>query len=1076
MCSHRIDGGSEMTAALIGRDHPAGILRAELGRVADSHGGLVLITGEAGIGKTTLVTWAMAAARELGALVLSGSCWDSESAPGYWPWVQVIRGLRRAGTAAEWAAAEHAAGGGLSVLLGEAQGTDTADGFQLYDAVTTALVSASQARPVVVVLEDLHWADRASLKLLEFAVQHTWFERLLLVGTYRDVEVDSAGHPLQSLITPLLVKATTVTLTGLSRDQVGTLMARTVGTAPDDDLVAEVHRRTGGNPFFVEQTARLWHSGSAVTAIAPGVRDALRRRLSMLPESTVRLLTSAAVLGREFHRQVLAVTTAAPVPHVDRLLGQAVAARLVVSRGAGSFAFAHDLVRETLYDSLDEAAVRREHAAVVRALDELPALAERILPADLARHAYLADREIEPARAVGLLLAAARDANGRLATEETIGHYRRAYELAAVDRPSRRVTVGLDLAHELYHGGDRDEARQIYQEAVALAREVDDPELLARVALSLYGMGGFGTDGAAEELTAGLLREAYGRLIRDDAAANAQESVDKLAQELTGHAATLARRGADDDALAFSLWARHNAIWGPGTAPERLGLVDELIALARRTANAEMEVFATSFRWVTLLEQGDPSYLDQHNALVALAERSGQPLSDFASSVDRSIITTLAGRFAEAESLLDQAIDSVDGGHVHFMFMADQLRWAVWLLQGKFDELAGLHRAIVEHNHPYPHLLEGITAVEQGDVDLALRCYTKGTEGSGKPVPRSFASMWLRFQAQVAAATRDPERCALARTALAPYLGEWVVSAYGIDIGGPFVLWSALLDAAQERWPDAIDGFTAAYQSADRMRARPWSIVARGHLARALRARGAAGDAEAGAALLDEVASEAAEIGMRHIVERVRRPQPAAEPAGRPAAAPPAGTAVPEGGGEFRFDGEVWSLSFAGHTVHLPDAKGLRDLHLLLSRPGMDVPAVRLVDPAAGEAALAARRMGGDAVLDDEAKARYRRRLEQLDEEIDRATELADDARAAKYDRERAALINELKAAAGLAGRDRRLGDEAERARKTVTARIRDTLRKLDQRHPLLAAHLRTAVSTGATCRYQPAQQITWRL
>src|ERR687896_258325 len=205
----------------------------------------------------------------------------------------------------------HRLGGGLSVLLGEAQSTEAVDGFQLYDAVMTALVSVSQRTPVVVVLEDLHWADTASLKLLEFAAQHTWFERLLLVGTYRDVEVESAaGHPLQSLIMPLLVKATTVTLTGLSRDQVGTLMARTVGSAPDDDLVAEVHRRTGGNPFFVEQTARLWSADGAAGAVAPGVRDAVRRRLALLPGPVVELLGAAAVLGQEFDPQVLAASAA----------------------------------------------------------------------------------------------------------------------------------------------------------------------------------------------------------------------------------------------------------------------------------------------------------------------------------------------------------------------------------------------------------------------------------------------------------------------------------------------------------------------------------------------------------------------------------------------------------------------------------------------------------------------------------------------------------------------------------------------------------------------------------------------
>ncbi|MEH0975155.1 ATPase, partial [Micromonospora sp. CPCC 205546] len=178
----------------------------------------------------------------------------------------------------------------------------------------------------------------------------------------------------------------------------------------------------------------------------------------------------------------------------------------------------------------------------------------------------------------------------------------------------------------------------------------------------------------------------------------------------------------------------------------------------------------------------------------------------------------------------------------------------------------------------------------------------------------------------------------------------------------------------------------------------------------------------------------------------------------------------------FRRDGPVWQLAYAGVVVHLPDAKGLRDLHVLLSRPGVDVPAVELLDPAAGPELVAARRMGGDPVLDDEAKSRYRRHLERLDDEIDRAAERGDGRRVADLDAERDALLAELRAAAGLAGRSRRLGDEAERARKTVTARIRDTLRKLDQRHPGLAAHLRDTVTTGGTCRYLPPEPLPWRL
>jgi hypothetical protein len=188
---------------------------------------------------------------------------------------------------------------------------------------------------------------------------------------------------------------------------------------------------------------------------------------------------------------------------------------------------------------------------------------------------------------------------------------------------------------------------------------------------------------------------------------------------------------------------------------------------------------------------------------------------------------------------------------------------------------------------------------------------------------------------------------------------------------------------------------------------------------------------------------------------------------------PAGGTAT---GNVFRFDGSVWTLAFDGHTVHMPDAKGLHDIHVLLSRPGVDVSAVDLLTAGGGAEPRAARQMGGDDVLDDTAKAQYRHRLTQLDDEIERALTRHDDARATELDRERAALLDELRAAAGLGGRTRRLGDEAERSRKTVTARIRDTLRRLEDRHPQLAAHLRSSLVTGAMCQYRPAGEFTWEL
>lgn len=1074
-----------MTPALIGRDHPAGVLRAEIGRATDSHGGLVLIAGEAGIGKTTLVTAAAQEARQRGALVLGGSCWEG-SAPGYWPWVQVVRGMRRGLGEDEWAKAEKAAGGRLAVLLGEAAEDDGAkdakDAFSVYDAVTTALVTVSQQRPVVVVLDDLHWADTASLKLLEFAAQHAWFERLLLIGTYRDVEVEAPGHPLQQLILPLVARATTtVTLTGLDRDDVGALLALTTGREPEPGLVDEVHSRTGGNPFFVEQTARLWHGGSPVSAIAPGVREAVRRRLSMLPKAVGDLLITASVLGREFHRQVLAAATAAPVPHVDRLLDRAVSARLVVTRAGGRFAFAHDLVRETLYDSLEEADAARLHGAVVEALDNAPALGDKIVPADLARHAHLAGDTVDRDHRVDLLLAAASDASSRLAVEEAVGHFRRALEVAETSGegdPRRAVLIALDLAGELRHHGMEEEAVRYFDRAVTPARELGDPALLARVALTLHQQQDITGHGPQ---AADLLHEAYRALIGDD---DHHADPERMAQDLAVRATALAQRDDDDDALAFSLWARHDTIWGLGTSDERLALTAEMSAVARRTQNVGMEVHAAAMRWVTLLELGDPLYLTQLRTYAAVAERAGKRRYELGRSVDLGIVAELTGDFDQAEKWYADTVE-VAGNHAPFCYLATHLRWSLHMNRGRFDQADAVTRTLEGMDYPLPVLMEGIAAIERGDTAGALRLLRQVADGP-EPVSRIFAALWFRLLAHTGAATRDPALIAEARDALVAHSGRWLVALFGCDISGPVDFWLGMLDAAEGRWDAAVRAFTSARDSADRLQARPWSLRAGLELADALRARGGEGDAAAEAALRVETSRAAKAMGLRHLEARALgratdtgaegaepaapavRQGPADEP-GSPADTEHAGDAQPSPPGpEFRRDGAVWALVFDGRAVHVPDAKGLRDLHTLLSRPGTDVPAVRLLAPDGGETAVAARAMGGDAVLDERAKAEYRRWLDQLDQEIDRAGERGDDARAAAHDRERQALLDELRTAAGLGGRTRRLGDEAERARKTVTARIRDTLRKLDALHPELAAHLRKSVTTGSTCAYRP--------
>ncbi|GAA4152911.1 hypothetical protein GCM10022416_51540 [Actinomadura keratinilytica] len=745
-----------MTSTLLGRDHAAAVLRGEVDRAVASHGGLVLVAGEAGIGKTALVTEAMREAREKGVLVLGGSCWDSSSAPGYWPWTQVLRALRRSVDAAEWAAAESAAGGGLAVLLGE---SPVADGFPVYDAVTSALVAVAQRRPVAVAqrrpvavaLDDLHRADAASVRLLEFVAQHTWFERLLLVGTYRDVEAEWDGHPLRSLLPPLAAKATVVTPAGLGREEVGRLIHRTVGVRPDGALVAEVHRWTGGNPFFVEQAARLWHGGGSVNAVAPGVRDAVRRRLPLLPGAVARLPESAAVLGRDDDVAVLAAAIAEPVPRVRRRLAQAVAAGIGVARDGGRFAFVHDLVRETLYEALEDGDARRAHAAVVRAPAAAPAAAERLLPAEPAQHAYLAGDEIDPMCAVEHLRAAARDADRRLAHEESVGHLRRALERAPAERPAVRALISLELGRRPARD-DAEAAWRVFERAAALAREAGDTALPARVALAVYP---YRPPAPWQRLRVAVLEEAHRRMVLDGAPAPARLPPIRLAQELSAAVARQAR-GGDDETLLFSPWARHEALQGIGTAAERLALFEELTDLARRIGDTETAYLATSFRWVALLEQGDPRHLEYFHRSVAMAWHAETEMLRLGAHTDRCIVKALHGRFAEAEEHAAALADHACGSAL--AFTAPHFHWMIRLMQGRFDELAETHRALVECEHPYAELLEALTAVQRGGTAAALRL-SAAAQDRQEPYPPAVAPLRLRLQAQAAAAAGDPERC-----------------------------------------------------------------------------------------------------------------------------------------------------------------------------------------------------------------------------------------------------------------------------------------------------------------------------
>jgi hypothetical protein len=246
----------------------------------------------------------------------------------------------------------------------------------------------------------------------------------------------------------------------------------------------------------------------------------------------------------------------------------------------------------------------------------------------------------------------------------------------------------------------------------------------------------------------------------------------------------------------------------------------------------------------------------------------------------------------------------------------------------------------------------------------------------------------------------------------------------------------------------------------ERLGALPWALRSRYELARLRLAE--PGRRDAAAAALAGIGAEAERLGMAGLARDAQAHAP--------------GAGAPLVTGVFRREGALWTLSYGGVTVRMRDAKGLADLAALLSVPGREIPAVDLVAAGSGGLGRADLRLGADEVMDETARRQIRVRLADLDEEIAEADAWADPERASRARAERDALVSEVTAATGLAGRARRLGDQDERARKAVTARIRDVIGRMERVHPPLAAHLRASVTTGTRCCYSPPAPASWQL
>jgi predicted ATPase/DNA-binding winged helix-turn-helix (wHTH) protein len=486
----------EDDGSLVGREAARAAVDARLGRACAGQGGAVWLSGEAGIGKTRLAEDAMRRATTRGALVLSAGAHAAPGTPPYWLWAEVLRAHQRAGEGEP--SAESLAG--LAPILAGVDVQTDAERFKLFEAIFRYFGEASRDRTLVIVFEDLQWADEASLQLLEPFVREIRRHALLVVGTYRD----TAPRDFRSSILGGLLGqsgSVHVPLRGLALDDVARLIDMSTGVPPSQAFVRAVFERSGGNPLYVKEVLKTEWADRAITAEASdvastmdleqGIIESVFRHLDGLSPHARDLLTLAAVLGKEFPMGHLGLVSGL---HRDELMDrvdEACRANLLY-QSDGHCIFNHVLVRDVLYKRLASAERSARHLMVAEKLQSHYDDVSDTHAAQLAEHFTRALPAGDAERAIEMAMRAARHATAFGRPREAAKHWKQAARvyplLAREDR--RRVEIQMSLARAWLAAGRLPEARECFVDGAILARTFSQPEDLAEAALSYAALSG----------------------------------------------------------------------------------------------------------------------------------------------------------------------------------------------------------------------------------------------------------------------------------------------------------------------------------------------------------------------------------------------------------------------------------------------------------------------------------------------------------------------------------------------------------------------------------------------------------
>ncbi|GAA3092379.1 AfsR/SARP family transcriptional regulator [Streptosporangium carneum] len=776
---------------------------AELERLLERDGlTVVAVSGEPGIGKTRLIETFRDHCADLGRLVLWGRCPETEGAPPLWPWLRILRALTRVCPPADRQA--------LAGLLDDETPTGSTEAARLrrHQAIAHWITTTALTQPVVIFLDDLHWADTASLGLLGDVV--ALIEDIEDSGRNAPVTLVVAFRegmerlPLEGVLGRLARHdMLRLRLPGLGADAVQAVAAD-MGVDIDDRTTRRVAERTGGNPFFVRETARMLAQGGRLDGVPEAVADLIRQRLNVLGPQVGEVLRTAAVIGRQFDPDVVArvCRTEAYDP-----LDQAARAGLVVAR-ANHMAFTHDLVRETLAHDippLRKAAIHREVMAVLAARPGVDV-------AVIAHHAV----EAGPAaytEAARWARAVAEQASLRLAYEEAALWWGRAVEAhgACEGDPLDHVELLLRQVRALLEAGDPLGARQARARAIRVAdraAERGGPALIARALTALDAPSIWTLRNPYEEVELRLVHR-FETALRSLPPGDSPERallLGGLAQELydgtddprrhsfAEEAVGMARRLGDPHLLMRMLNARHLSLPQPMHVPELLEIAAELLDLASRTRTPEFELFAQMLFTHDRLEMFDVAGADEAATRCdVMLERLPLPWPRFQHTMWRANRLTLVHRFDDAEILYGEAERQAE-------------RIGMWYA----GAVVATGRILLHHQRgtmadagPLIDSITGIHATMDHDARVLHLCARGRAEEAWKLVENGWPSppidwSWLTMtclQGAAQAALGDIPACQVSYSALLPYSGR-ISAGSAIALAGPVDWYLALLASA----------------------------------------------------------------------------------------------------------------------------------------------------------------------------------------------------------------------------------------------------------------------------------------